>query len=577
MHLMNVMVKGRVLNILLPLLSLLRVERTVASSQETSSNFTVSRTPGFVDSFTFKAPKSGNTNCSLINPDICAAYGGIKQETKCETKELCCEACRCVKDRPTFLVHKQRCVEDKDITEKYGLSKSDYRFNLDVPNSSCQSQSLATLNTTAPGRRNFSICTKSHKKILRCTMSTKESKYLHHNGRWIDFDSEKRRGFSIGVLQLKWQAITEPLLKGSVVMLDVTCYEEFFSHMGIQEITVNSRLLFKIAGSEIWQGSNVFQIIDIANPTNKSGGLVVMPTTITNTVSIATMVDSSTASYDKEKLNVIHVPGEVDMILVVVAAVLGTLLFIAIVFACIGVGFIVMRKKKKAPLGANNPLYERGPDMTLIENRGSHQTFPFNSHFYQPLVENTREVQGNPGEPIYQSLDEQVRVRRPILTGYEENPNRCSLADCDMTSDGYLIPTDGHTLPEPPTTPVSREDVTEDSYIDVLPEKSPTEDKSLNYKYDRPEEIISDHSPTISLRELPSDVESDQESNYDDVKVASKQREQTKEELENFTEGKDLDSEGKEHCKVCKGTIGNYGIGEDCKPVKCLCDVTTKL
>lgn len=124
MHLMNVMVKGRVLNILLPVLSLLRAERTVASSLESLSNFTVNRTPGFVDSFTFKAPKSRNTNCSLENPDICASYGGIQQKTKCETKELCCEACQCVKERPTFLVHKQRCVEDKNITEKSGRSKS---------------------------------------------------------------------------------------------------------------------------------------------------------------------------------------------------------------------------------------------------------------------------------------------------------------------------------------------------------------------------------------------------------------------------------------------------------------------
>lgn len=147
------------------------------------------------------------------------------------------------------------------------------------------------------------------------------------------------------------------------------------------------------------------------------------------------------------------------------------------------------------------------------------------------------------------------------------------IVSCNDVFSFSIFSADGHTLPEPPTTPVSREDITEDSYIDVLPDKSPTEDKSLNYKYDKPEEIISDHSPTISLRELPSDLESDQESNYDDVKVAPQQ---TKE-LENSTEGKDPECEVKQHCGVCKGTIGNYGIGEDSKPVKCLCDVTTKL
>lgn len=89
----------------------------------------------------------------------------------------------------------------------YSLYISGYRFNLQYPGSSCQSQSLATLYTTAPGRRNFTICSTSPGKIIKCTMSPKESKYLDHDGQWVGLDSEKRRavkhGFSLDVLQLK--------------------------------------------------------------------------------------------------------------------------------------------------------------------------------------------------------------------------------------------------------------------------------------------------------------------------------------------------------------------------------------
>jgi hypothetical protein len=66
-----------------------------------------------------------------------------------------------------------------------------------------------------------------------------------------------------------------------------------------------------------------------------------MPTK--NTVSIATVVDSSTTD-GKERLNIIHV-SKVDILLVVVAAVLGSLLLMVIASACIAVVFFVKRKK----------------------------------------------------------------------------------------------------------------------------------------------------------------------------------------------------------------------------------------
>jgi hypothetical protein len=124
MYLVKVLVKESVLNILLLLLSLLQAEISAATSQQSPTNVTVTRTPGAQDSFTFTTERLKNTNCSLRNPDICAVYGGIQGKTECKTEEFCCKPCTCVKERPTFLVHRRRCVEDTNITETYGVGKA---------------------------------------------------------------------------------------------------------------------------------------------------------------------------------------------------------------------------------------------------------------------------------------------------------------------------------------------------------------------------------------------------------------------------------------------------------------------
>ena len=114
-HLDMVVGRKKPLNIALILLSVLQAWIKVASAQDnrTSSNITVTRNLVLPDFFDFWS-NTRNEECSVSTPTICEDYGGIAGHVDC--KEICCKRCICQRQKPTFVVDKQQCVEDRNIT-----------------------------------------------------------------------------------------------------------------------------------------------------------------------------------------------------------------------------------------------------------------------------------------------------------------------------------------------------------------------------------------------------------------------------------------------------------------------------
>lgn len=82
------------------------------------ANMTVTRRSVSSDYFDIWIDKD-TKECSLrIIPNVCQSYGAIEVKSNC--KRSCCTRCMCEGLKPTFLVQRQQCIEDRNITQLSG-------------------------------------------------------------------------------------------------------------------------------------------------------------------------------------------------------------------------------------------------------------------------------------------------------------------------------------------------------------------------------------------------------------------------------------------------------------------------
>lgn len=129
MHLNMAFRRRRTLNYTFILLAVLLSILQATNSQQQrnitwyTSSLTVTRNLHSVDYFDFWTNKATN-NCSLsILPNVCESYGGF-EAVKYQCKERCCKRCICSGARSTFIVQKQQCVEDSNVTRLAGKQGS---------------------------------------------------------------------------------------------------------------------------------------------------------------------------------------------------------------------------------------------------------------------------------------------------------------------------------------------------------------------------------------------------------------------------------------------------------------------
>lgn len=387
--------------------------------------------------------------------------------------------CRCVSSKSTFLLHKGKCVNNRNVTRYlHGGSNPVCRFHLNDGNVhhllNCQESSISTLSTNISNARSYSLCTSDLTiELYNCKINPRTMSYSEA-GRWRDLWRLDPRGDLASTQDntLSLEKVFDKLISnvsrysGFILSFQATCQtRSSFRLRGIPPSDpIRSCVLLKVSGSRIWplqkHQMNFTPSKEITRKLNIT--IIKKAETEESPTSQTSATDLITA---ETKMNSVDDSPYLRYIILLCAGVVSLI----VVLLCL-TGFVFYgrsnrrRKWQRSGGSVANPTYERGHDrgLVLVQVSTLSPTRPPSVAFvspyaivYQPghnnLYESLRSIKNNPAlrrhsYSIYQDLvsagnassyqEALARTRRISFPSSNDSksPTGASNAPCDYAT-----------------------------------------------------------------------------------------------------------------------------------------------